>query len=130
DFDVDFCQDRRGEVIKYVTEKYGAECVSQIITFGKLQARAAIRDVGRVMGMTFSEVDVIAKLMPDKLGITLDEALKVEPRFNEMMEDDPKIANLIELARKIEGLNRHASIHAAGVIISDKPLVEHAPLYK
>ncbi len=130
DFDIDFCQDRRGEVIQYVTDKYGEQCVSQIITFGKLQARAAIRDVGRVMGMTFSEVDVIAKLMPDKLGITLDEALKIEPRFNEMMEADPKIANLMEVARKIEGLNRHASIHAAGVIISDKPLVEHAPLYK
>lgn len=130
DFDVDFCQDRRGEVIQYVTEKYGAGCVSQIITFGKLQARAAIRDVGRVMGMTFSEVDVIAKLMPDKLGITLEEALKMEPRFNDLMEADPKIANLIEIARKIEGLNRHASIHAAGVIISDKPLVEHAPLYR
>lgn len=130
DFDIDFCQDRRGEVIRYVSQKYGEASVSQIITFGKLQARAAIRDVGRVMGMTFSEVDVIAKLVPEKLGITLAEALNLEPRFRELMEADPKINSLIETAQNIEGLNRHASIHAAGVVISDKPLVEHAPLYK
>ncbi len=130
DFDIDFCQDRRGEVIDYVTEKYGAPSVSQIITFGKLQAKAAIRDVGRVLGMTFAEVDVVAKLIPDELGITLKSALEKEPRLTELMEDDPKISQLMELAQNVEGLNRHASIHAAGVIISDRPLVEHAPLYK
>ena len=130
DFDVDFCQFRRGEVIEYVNQKYSPACVSQIITFGKLQAKAAIRDVGRVLGMTFSEVDVIAKLIPEKLGITLKEAIEMEPRLTEAADVDPKIANLLALAQKIEGLNRHASIHAAGVIISDKPLVEHAPLYK
>ena len=130
DFDIDFCQDRRGEVIQYVTEKYGSECVAQIITFGKLQARAAIRDVGRAMGLAYSEVDFIAKLIPEKLGITLEEALKLEPRLPELMENDPKIASLLETAIKLEGLTRHASIHAAGVIISDRPLSEHCPLYK
>ncbi|MBX9769500.1 MAG: DNA polymerase III subunit alpha [Bdellovibrionales bacterium] len=130
DFDIDFCQFRRGEVIEYVNQKYSPPCVSQIITFGKLQAKAAIRDVGRVLGMTFAEVDVIAKLIPEKLGITLKEAIETEPRLTEAGDMDPKIANLLALAQKIEGLNRHASIHAAGVIISDKALVEHAPLYK
>lgn len=130
DFDIDFCQSRRQKVIDYVTEKYGSESVSQIITFGKLQTRAAIRDVGRVLGMTFGEVDVIAKLIPDKLGISLQESLDMEPRLPEMMETDPKINTLIELALKVEGLTRHASIHAAGVIISNRPLVEYAPLYK
>ncbi|HEX4922690.1 MAG TPA: DNA polymerase III subunit alpha [Bdellovibrionales bacterium] len=130
DFDVDFCQDRRGEVIRYVTEKYGEQCVSQIITFGRLKAKAAVRDVGRVLGMTFPEVDVIAKLIPEKLGITLKDAIAQEPRLPELMDSDPKIATLLDLAQKIEGLGRHAGIHAAGVIISDKPLVEHAPLYK
>lgn len=130
DFDIDFCQERRQEVIRYVTEKYGEESVSQIITFGKLQARAAVRDVGRVLGMTFAEVDVVAKLIPDKLGIKLGEAIEEEARLREMMEMDPKINTLMELALKVEGLTRHASIHAAGVIISDKPLVEYAGLYK
>ncbi len=130
DFDIDFCQDRRGEVINYVTNKYGAASVSQIITFGKLQARAAIRDVGRVMGMSFQEVDVLSKLMPDKLGVTLEDALTLEPRIQELMDQDSRMANLFELARKIEGIHRHASIHAAGVVISNLPLVSYAPLYK
>lgn len=130
DFDVDFCQDRRGEVINYVTAKYGSECVAQIITFGKLQARAAIRDVGRAMGMAYGEVDFIAKLIPEKIGITLDEAIKTEPQLSELMENDPKISSLLRTALKLEGLTRHASIHAAGVIISSKPLVEYCPLYK
>ncbi|MEQ1875320.1 MAG: DNA polymerase III subunit alpha [Bdellovibrionia bacterium] len=130
DFDVDFCQDRRGEVIRYVTEKYGEQCVSQIITFGKLKAKAAIRDVGRALGMLYPEVDAIAKLVPEKLGITLKDALATEPKLTEMADQDPKVAHLLDLAQKVEGLSRHASIHAAGVIISDKPLVEHAPLYK
>lgn len=130
DFDVDFCQENRGRVIDYVTQKYGAASVSQIITFGKLQTKAAIRDVGRVLGMTFSEVDVVSKLIPDKLGITLKEALEMEPRLREMMEDDPKISTLMELAQKIEGLTRHAGIHAAGVIIANGNIVDRAPLYR
>lgn len=130
DFDIDFCQEKRGEVIRYVTEKYGAESVSQIITYGKLQARAAIRDVGRVLGMSYAEVDEISKLMPDKLGITLDEALEIEPRLKEQMEINPQVDTLIQLSRGIEGLVRHAGIHAAGVIIADGKLVNHAPLYR
>lgn len=130
DFDVDFCQENRQRVIEYVTKKYGEDSVSQIITYGKLQARAAIRDVGRVMGMTFSEVDVIAKLIPERLGINLGDAIKEESRIRELMETDPKISNLMDLAQKIEGLVRHAGIHAAGVIIADGNIVNHAPLYR
>jgi DNA polymerase III subunit alpha len=130
DFDIDFCQDRRGEVIQYVNQKYGLENVSQIITYGKLQARAAIRDVGRTLGMSFAEVDVISKLMPEKLGITLAEAIELEPRIREQMENSPQIATLMDLAQKIEGLVRHAGIHAAGVIIANRPLVTYAPLYR
>lgn len=130
DFDIDFCQEGRQRVIEYVTEKYTPEAVSQIITYGKLQARAAIRDVGRVMGMTYAEVDVVSKLMPDVLGITIDEAIEMEPRLREMMEVDPKIQTLMDLARKVEGLVRHAGIHAAGVVIGDTDLVNLSPLYR
>ncbi len=130
DFDIDFCQDRRGEVIKYVTQKYGEASVSQIITYGKLQTRAALKDVGRVLGMTFPEVDVVSKLIPDKLGVTLKESLEMEPRISEMMESNPTVATLIDLAQKVEGMVRHAGIHAAGVIIADGELRKHAPLYK
>jgi DNA polymerase III subunit alpha len=130
DFDIDFCQEKRPRVIEYVTQKYGSESVSQIITYGKLQARAALRDVGRVLGMTYADVDVIAKLIPDKLGITLSEALELEPRIKEQMELNPQVHNMIDIALKVEGLVRHAGIHAAGVIIADGELVRHAPLYK
>lgn len=130
DFDIDFCQENRERVIHYVVEKYGAHSVSQIITFGKLQSRAAIRDVGRVLGMSFQEVDVVAKLIPDKLGINLEDSIKEEARLRELMDTDPKINTLMELAQKVEGLTRHASIHAAGVIISNRPLIEYAPLYR
>lgn len=130
DFDIDFCQDRRGEVIRYVTEKYGQASVAQIITYGKLQTRAALRDVGRVLGMTFSEVDVVSKLIPDKLNITLKESLEMEPRILELMESNPQIATMVDLAQRVEGLVRHAGIHAAGVIIADGDLAKHAPLYK
>lgn len=130
DFDIDFCQDRRQEVIEYVTKKYGQESVAQIITYGKLQARAAIKDVGRVLGMTFPEVDAVTKLIPEKLGITLKEALETEPRIHEMMESNPTVATLMDLAQRIEGMVRHAGIHAAGVIIADGQLVRHSPLYK
>ena len=130
DFDIDFCQERRGDVINYVTSKYGQKSVSQIITYGKLQARAALRDVGRVLGMTYAEVDVVAKLMPDKLGITLKEAIEAEPRLREQMEMNPQVNTMMDLAQKIEGLVRHAGIHAAGVIIADGDLIQHAPLYR
>ncbi len=130
DFDIDFCQDRRQEVIQYVTQKYGAPSVAQIITYGKLQARAAIKDVGRVLGMNYAEVDLVTKLIPDKLNINLKEALEMEPRIREMMEMNPQVATLMDLAQRIEGMVRHAGIHAAGVIIGDGELVRHAPLYK
>ncbi len=130
DFDIDFCQDRRQEVIQYVTQKYGRESVSQIITYGKLQTRAALKDVGRVLGMTFPEVDVVSKLIPDKLGISLSESIETEPRIREAMEMNPTVNTLIDLALKVEGLVRHAGIHAAGVIIADGNLTQHAPMYK
>ncbi|HWU43091.1 MAG TPA: DNA polymerase III subunit alpha, partial [Bdellovibrio sp.] len=130
DFDIDFCQDRRQEVIRYVTEKYGQESVSQIITYGKLQTRAALKDVGRVLGMLFAEVDAVTKLIPEKLGITLKESLEMEPRLTEMMEMNPTVATLMDLAQRVEGMVRNAGIHAAGVIIGDGQLVKHAPLYK
>ena len=130
DFDIDFCQDRRQEVIQYVTQKYGQENVSQIITYGKLQARAAIKDVGRVLGMVYAEVDVVSKLMPDKLGVTLEEAIDMEPRLKELMEQNPQVNTLMDLARKVEGLVRNAGIHAAGVVIASQPLVQLAPLYR
>ncbi len=128
DFDIDFCQDRRGEVIDYVTNKYGQENVSQIITYGRLKAKAAVRDVGRVLGMLYSDVDPIAKLIPDDLDINLTKALEQEPKLSELMEMDPQVNNLINIALKIEGLVRHAGIHAAGVIIADQELVNYSPL--
>ncbi|MBE8221971.1 MAG: DNA polymerase III subunit alpha [Bdellovibrionales bacterium] len=130
DFDIDFCQEHRSKVIEYVTQHYGEQSVSQIITFGKLQARAAIRDVGRVLGLEYSEVDVIAKLIPDKLGISLPEAIKEEPKIQEAMEADGRIKHLLTLAQECEGLTRHASIHAAGVIIADGEISSKAPLYR
>jgi DNA polymerase-3 subunit alpha len=129
DFDVDFCQDRRGEVIEYVQKKYGQANVCQIITFGKLQTRAAIKDVGRVLGLSFSETDVINKLVPDDLGISIDQAIAKEPRLRELMEQDPKVNTVIGYARKLEGLYRNAGIHAAGVIITEEPVVNYCALY-
>ncbi len=129
DFDVDFCQDRRGEVISYVAQKYGSENVCQIITFGKLQARAVIRDVGRVLGLSFAETDQLTKLLPDELDITLERAIEVEPRLREKMENDPKISQVMRYARSLEGLYRNAGIHAAGVIITENPVVSYCPLY-
>lgn len=130
DFDVDFCQERRDEVINYVTERYGSENVAQITTFGKMLAKAAVRDVGRVMDISYSKVDKIAKLIPNELGITLNDALEREPRLKEEISKDPIIADLMNIAKKLEGLNRHASVHAAGVVISDGPMTEHVPVYK
>lgn len=130
DFDVDFCQERRGEVITYVTQKYGEERVGQIITFGKLQAKAVIRDVGRVFDLPYTEVDAIAKLVPDELGISLEKAVQMEPRLKELEDKDPKVRQVLKISRRLEGLLRHASIHAAGVIITSRPLVEYCPLYR
>lgn len=129
DFDVDFCQDRRQEVIDYVTRKYGQENVSQIITFGKLQARAVIKDVGRVLGMSFAETDQLTKLIPEVLNITLKDALQAEPQLQQKIESDPKLAKVMEYSLALEGLYRNAGIHAAGVIITDEPIVDYCPLY-
>lgn len=130
DFDVDFCMDRRPEVIEYVSNKYGKDCVAQIITFGNLKARGVIRDVGRVMGMVAQDVDKIAKLVPEEINITLKEAFEKEPRLKNLTETDPQIHTLFEVCKKIEGLYRHAGIHAAGLVISNRPMVEHCPLYR
>ncbi|MCC7440910.1 MAG: DNA polymerase III subunit alpha, partial [Bdellovibrionales bacterium] len=129
DFDVDFCQDRRGEVIDYVGRKYGSQNVCQIITFGKLQARAAVKDVGRVLGMSFAETDQVTKLIPEELNIKLKDALEQEPRIRELMASDRKIAKLMEYALALEGLSRNPGVHAAGVIITEKPVVEYCALY-
>ena len=130
DIDIDFCYERRGEVIDYVTEKYGKDNVAQIITFGTMQAKAAIRDVGRAMGVPYTDVDRIAKLIPNELGITIREALEKEPKLEDLCQKDRAAHDIIETSIVLEGLNRHASTHAAGVVISDKPLNEHVPLFK
>ncbi len=131
DVDVDFCMEGRDEVIQYVTERYGKENVAQIITFGKMQARAVIRDVGRVMDLPYSEVDRIAKAIPSTpLNITLDQALSQEPQLREWIKRDPRVESLFNIARSLEGLTRHASTHAAGVVISNKSLMEYLPLYR
>lgn len=130
DIDIDFCFDRRPEVIDYVTEKYGKQNVAQIITFGKMKARAAVRDVGRVLGLAYGDVDRIAKLIPPDLGMTIDKALEKEPQLAQLCRDDRMAKEVIETAKVLEGLNRHASIHAAGVVIADRPLTEYVPLYK
>jgi DNA polymerase-3 subunit alpha len=130
DIDMDFCMDRRGEVINYVVEKYGSDHVAQIITFGTLGAKAAIRDVGRVLEMPYAEADKVAKLVPNQLNVTLQQALDTEPRLRELVETDPKVKELMSIAQSLEGLARHASTHAAGVVISEGPLTDHVPLYK
>jgi DNA polymerase-3 subunit alpha len=131
DVDVDFCMEGRDEVIQYVTDKYGKENVAQIITFGKMQARAVIRDVGRVMDLPYAEVDRIAKLIPSTpLNISLDQALNQEPQLKELIKKDPRVESLFTVARSLEGLTRHASTHAAGVVISNKSLMEYLPLYR
>ncbi|MEQ8405508.1 MAG: DNA polymerase III subunit alpha [Oceanicaulis sp.] len=132
DFDVDFCQDRRGEVIRYVKDQYGADRVAQIITFGTLQARAVVRDVGRVLQLPFGLVDRIAKLVPNNPAqpTTLAEAVQQEPKLQAMREEDEQVARLIEVALQLEGMFRNASTHAAGVVIGDRPLTELVPLYQ
>ncbi len=130
DFDVDFCQDRRDEVIRYVTKRYGAENVAQITTFGKMKAKAALRDVGRVLQIGYGKVDRIAKLIPNELDIKLTDALVKEPRINEEAKKDENIRKMLELALKIEGLSRHTSVHAAGVVISEGGMQNLVPVYK
>lgn len=130
DIDVDFCKDRRSEVIAYVAERYGKDHVAQIITFGTMAAKAAIRDVGRALEIPYGEVDKIAKLIPNTLNITIDETLKIEPQFKALYNSNPRIKELIDNAVRLEGLCRHASTHAAGVVISPAPLTDYTPLYK
>jgi len=132
DFDIDFCQDRRDEVIRYVQEKYGRDRVAQIITFGKLQARAVLRDVGRVLGVPYGQVDRLCKLVPNNPAhpVTLEEAIAGEPALQQQRDTDETVARLMTIALKLEGLYRHASTHAAGVVIGDRPLTELVPLYR
>ncbi|MEO1090817.1 MAG: DNA polymerase III subunit alpha [Pseudomonadota bacterium] len=132
DFDIDFCQDRRDEVIEYVAERYGTDRVAHIITFGRLQARAVVRDVGRVMGLPYGQVDRISKLIPNNPASppTIEQALEMEPRLEQERRGDEQVADLIGVARRLEGLPRHASTHAAGVVIGDRPLDELVPLYR
>ena len=132
DFDIDFCQERRDEVIRYVQRKYGADRVAQIITFGKLQARAVLRDVGRVLEMPYGQVDRLCKLVPNNPAnpVTLQEAIEIEPQLQEQRRQDENVARLIDIALQLEGLYRHASTHAAGVVIGDRPLEELIPLYR
>src|SRR6186713_3195246 len=129
DFDIDFCMDGRDRVIEYVSQKYGRERVSQIITYGTMAAKAVVRDVGRVLGMGYGYVDKIAKLIPFELGITLDDALEKEPELKRLYKEDEEIKNLIDLARSLEGLTRNAGMHAGGVVIAPSKLTEFAPLY-
>ena len=130
DIDIDFCTRRRGEVIQYVTEKYGREQVAQIITFGTLGARAAIKDCGRVLDLSFADVDRITKLIPNVLNIKLKEALAMEPALSELARKDPRVGEVLEVAQRLEGMARNASMHAAGVVISPVPLRELVPLYR
>ena len=131
DFDIDFCQSRRDEVIDYVQKKYGTDFVAQIITFGKLQARAVLKDVGRVLQMPYSQVDRICKLIPFNAieAVTLEKAIEMDKDLQQAIQDDPQINKLVSIALKLEGLNRHASTHAAGVVIGDRPLREICALY-
>ena len=132
DFDIDFCQEGRDQVIDYVRQEYGSDRVAQIITFGKLQARAAVRDVGRVLGLPFGQTNKVAELIPNNPAhpVTLQQAIDGEPRLRQLRDDDEGIARLLEIALQIEGLYRHASTHAAGVVIGDRPLIELVPLYR
>ena len=132
DFDIDFCQDRRDEVIAYVRERYGADRVAHIITFGKLQARAVLRDVGRVLQMPYGQVDRLCKLVPMNPAnpVTLAQAIAGEPRLQEERNKEPIVARLLDIGQRLEGLYRHASTHAAGVVIADRPLIDLVPLYR
>src|SRR5207249_4481678 len=128
DIDIDFCENRRGEVIEYVTRKYGRENVAQIITFGTMKAKAVVRDVGRVLDMSYAEVDRIAKMIPFDLKMTLDKALEESPPLKEAYQKDARVKELVDISRRLEGTTRHASTHAAGVVIAPRPLTEFVPL--
>jgi DNA polymerase-3 subunit alpha len=130
DIDIDFCMNRRGEVIQYVTQKYGRDNVAQIITFGTMATKAAIKDVGRAMDIPYADVDRIAKMVPTQLNITIDQAIEDSPQLREAMEKDGQIRELIETAKKLEGMVRNSGVHAAGVVISPKPLTDLVPLHK
>jgi DNA polymerase III subunit alpha len=130
DIDIDFCERRRGEVIEYVTRKYGRENVAQIITFGTMKARAVVRDVGRVLDMPYADVDKVAKAIPAALDMTLEKALEESQALRDAEAGDARVKDLLEVARRLEGMTRHASVHAAGVVIAPKPITEFAPLYK
>jgi len=130
DIDIDFCMNRRGEVIQYVTEKYGREQVAQIITFNTMGARAAIKDVGRVLDMSYADVERITKLVPSVLNISLSDAMKAEPGFGELERKDPRVSEILQVALRLEGMARNCSVHAAGVVISPQPLKELVPLYR
>ena len=130
DIDVDFCERRRGEVIAYVTEKYGRENVSQIITFGTMKAKAVIRDVGRVMDMPYADVDRIAKQIPPALDMTLEKALAENPVLREMAKTDSRVNDVLEMGKRLEGVSRNAGVHAAGVVIAPGPITDYAPLFK
>jgi DNA polymerase III subunit alpha len=132
DFDIDFCQDRRGEVIDYVQQRYGRDQVAQIITFGTLQARGVLRDVGRVLQMPYSQVDKLTKLVPQNPAapVTLAAAIASEPKLQAFRDEDPVVARAFDIAQRLEGLTRHASTHAAGIVIGDRPLSELVPLYR
>ncbi|MGB8989368.1 MAG: DNA polymerase III subunit alpha, partial [Candidatus Sulfotelmatobacter sp.] len=130
DIDIDFCMNRRGEVINYVTQKYGRDNVAQIITFGTMAAKAAIKDVGRAMDIPYADVDRIAKMVPTQLNITLDQAIEDSPQLREAMEKDGQIRELMQTAKKLEGMVRNSGVHAAGVVISPRPLTELVPLHK
>ncbi|MBP7148039.1 MAG: DNA polymerase III subunit alpha [Acidobacteria bacterium] len=130
DIDIDFCFRRRGEVIEYVTEKYGRENVAQIITFGTMAARAALRDAGRVLGLPYADVDRIAKMVPEEIGTRLADAIQTVPALSKLGDEDPRVRELLEIALRIEGLSRHASTHAAGVVITPRPVMEFAPLFR
>ena len=130
DIDIDFCMNRRGEVIDYVTRKYGRENVAQIITFGTMAAKAAIKDVGRAMDIPYADVDRIAKMVPTTLNIKLEQAIKDSPALQQAYESEPQVRQLLDTARKLEGLVRNAGVHAAGVVISPRPLTELVPLHK
>src|SRR5687768_15689476 len=130
DIDIDFCERRRGEVIKYVTQKYGSENVAQIITFGTMKARAVVRDVARVMDIPYADADRVAKAIPPALDMTLAKALEESPPLKEMQQKDERVKELLAVAQRLEGMTRHASVHAAGVVIAPRPLTEFVPLYK
>ncbi len=130
DIDVDFCYERRGEIIDYVTKTYGRQNVAHITTFGSMKTRQVIRDVGRALEVPYAEVDKIAKLVPEKLNVTLEQSLQMEPRLRELRDNNPAVAEVLAIAAVLEGLPRHASTHASAVVIADRPLIEYLPLYK